>query len=212
MAILSSSLCLASPDAFLSPSEAQRLDPGANLEARWSVDAPELEGKDEMELVLSLDGGATFPVRLTARILPGDRRVGWRVPALSTEHARIALRSGSDENGETESILLVSEGFSIASAGSAAAENLFAVGTELRTREALEGAPAQRASSSLCPGDPPPVFEATNVLEAGAEDGPAVTTTIALLASHHEVVPSLSSRPDAPAPATPRRTPVPLRL
>ena len=209
--LLSSSLCLAAPEGFLSPSRADRLDPGAKVEASWSVGASELEGKNEMELVLSLDGGATFPVRLTGRIQPGDRLVEWRVPALPTEHARIALRSGNDEEGETESVLFVSEAFSIASTGGAAAERLFPVGTELRTREALEGAPARQASGSLSPGDHGPVLASIDVLEAGVEDGPAVTTTVALLACHDEV-PSLSSGPDASRPATPRTALVPLRL
>ncbi len=209
--LLSSSLCLAAPEGFLSPSRADRLDPGANVEASWSVGASELEGKNEMELVLSLDGGATFPVRLTGRIQPGDRLVEWRVPALPTEHARIALRSGNDEEGETESILFVSEVFSIASTGGVAAESLFPVGTELRTREALEGAPAPQAPGSLCPGDHGPVLEAINVLDAGIEDGSAVTATVVLLASHDRV-PSLCCRPDLSPAATPRKAPVPLRL
>ncbi len=211
MAMLTSSLCFAAPDAFRSPSPAELLEPGANLEASWSIGASELAGKNEMELVLSLDGGATFPVRLTGRIRPGDRLVDWRVPALPTEHARIALRSGSDEEGETESVLFVSEEFSITSTGGATAEELFAVGMEWRTREALEGAPAQHASASFSPANPGPVVEPMNGAEAGIEDGPAVAATIDSLASN-AALPSAPLHRHFPLPAALRKAPVPLRL
>lgn len=178
---------------------------------QWDVSAPEIQGRNEMELVLSLDGGATFPIRLTGRIQPGDRRVDWRVPALPTEHARIALRAGSDEERETEALLFISEPFSIASTGTIGMEELFVVGGEWRTREALEGAPAQSASGSFSSPKPEPAFEPVNAAEAGIEDGAAVATTIDLHAAGNEL-PSLSSRRQAKPPATPRKAALQLRL
>ena len=211
LALLASSFGLAAPGAFLGPTAGERVDPGANLTATWSVSAPGLADTDEMELVLSLDDGATFPIRLTGRVLPGDRLVGWRVPALPTEHARIALRAGRDEEGETETILFVSEAFSIASTSPTGTEQLFAVGSEWRTREALEGAPAQPPSRSFSPGKPGPALEPLNAPEAGLEDGPAVNTSVELAASSNEL-PSRHSHQDTPLPSAPRKPALPLRL
>ncbi|MGE5346658.1 MAG: hypothetical protein ACM3JH_11940, partial [Acidithiobacillales bacterium] len=46
---------------------------------------PARGGVRERELVLSLDGGRSFPVRLTAEIGPGDLQALWRIPGLPTE-------------------------------------------------------------------------------------------------------------------------------
>jgi len=53
---------------------------------------PATAGAEERELVLSLDGGRSFPIRLTGEIGPGDGVVSWRVPALPAEHVVLALR------------------------------------------------------------------------------------------------------------------------
>lgn len=211
LAFLASSLGLAAPATLLGPGAGDRTDPGANLTATWTVGAGAIAGANELELVLSLDGGATFPVRLTGRIHPSDRLVSWRVPALPTEHARIALRAGRDEEGETESILLVSDAFSIAPAAGAAAEELFAVATELRTREALEGAPAQAPPTSFSPVGPGPALEPIGASDPGLEDAPAISATIDLAASSVEIPPVATQR-ESPLPATSRKAPVPLRL
>jgi hypothetical protein len=55
---------------------------------------------DEMELVLSVDGGASFPIRVTRRLSPSARGFSWRVPNLPIARARIALRVGSKRSGE----------------------------------------------------------------------------------------------------------------
>ena len=87
-----------------------------------------------MELVLSLDGGETFPLRLTGELQRGTRRVAWRVPALPTERAALALRTG-DEDGD-ERIVLVSGTFAIVGDPSAAPEDIRYAEGEWRTREA----------------------------------------------------------------------------
>ena len=89
-------------------------------------------------------------MRLTSRIPPDARSTVWRVPALPTEHARIALRAGLDERAGAEELLFVSEPFAIASPGALPREELFVVNDEWRTREALEGAPVRTPASS-CP-------------------------------------------------------------
>jgi hypothetical protein len=69
------------------------LGAGQTVEIRWSG-IPKSVG--EMELLLSLDGGRTFPVRLTEEIAPDLEFFSWVVPNLSTETACLALRMGLD--------------------------------------------------------------------------------------------------------------------
>jgi len=108
------------------------------VELQWNLASVPF-GFEESELVLSLDGGRTFPVRVTGDFDPATRRVFWRVPALPTDRARLAVRAGADEEPAQETLLLVSPPFVISdSAPDSAPEELFAVGTEWRTQEALE--------------------------------------------------------------------------
>jgi hypothetical protein len=55
---------------------------------------------EEWEAFLSLDGGATYPVRITPHLDQDLRRVRWQVPPFPTKDARILLRFG-DEREET---------------------------------------------------------------------------------------------------------------
>jgi len=70
------------------------------VELEWAPLA-ELAGAEEWEAFLSLDGGETYPVRITPHLDLDLRRVQWRVPAVATESARLLLRVG-DERRETE--------------------------------------------------------------------------------------------------------------
>jgi len=175
--LLACALAVAAPGEFDRPSALERLEPGATAVASWTLDPDVVRGLDEAELVLSLDGGVTFPVRLTGRIQPGARATTWRVPALPTEHARLALRAGLDERAEDEELIFVSEAFAIASPGTLPPEELFAVNDEWRTREALEGAPV-RAPASTCqsPGPEPELdpLDADDADDAGTDDALAV--------------------------------------
>lgn len=75
------------------PAAGDMLHPGDVVEIRWGS-LP--VGLDEFELLLSVDGGASFPVRLTPQLDPGLRSVRWRVPNLSAPTARLRLRVGID--------------------------------------------------------------------------------------------------------------------
>jgi hypothetical protein len=132
------------------PSAGDRLLPGSVVEASWGSDATP-GGFDEGELVLSLDGGRTFPIRVTAEIEPGERRAEWRVPSLPTAHARLALRVGREEAAEAERIDLVSVEFAIVADPSALEERFFRIGCEWRTREALKPRPRRIPRSALAP-------------------------------------------------------------
>jgi hypothetical protein len=49
-------------------------------------------GVDECEVLLSLDDGRTFPVRVTRELEAGERELRWRVPNLPTLAARLRVR------------------------------------------------------------------------------------------------------------------------
>jgi hypothetical protein len=120
---------------FLSPERGATLTGGSLVEARWSFAAPAGDA-DEAELVLSLDGGRTFPVRVSAELSPDARSYRWRVPSLSSATARLALRVGADHEKGRESIVAVSAQFTIAAAGPEP-ESLVRGASEWWTRQAL---------------------------------------------------------------------------
>ena len=104
--------------AMLSPGAGESLAPGSIVEVRWAslcgLDSPSALGHlDEAELVLSLDGGATFPVRVSQELSPCDTRFLWRVPVLATGRARLGIRMGREGIGATETIAVISAEFRI---------------------------------------------------------------------------------------------------
>ena len=133
---------------FADPRAGDRLAAGSELRVRWRRDASREAEGDELELVLSLDGGATFPVRVSGRVAPDDDAAVIRVPNLPSEHVRLALREGDDEESESEHIVLVSEPFAIDGSERPDRDSLFPVGGEWRTAEALEGAPVPTAAAT----------------------------------------------------------------
>jgi hypothetical protein len=125
----------AAPVRFLRPMAGERLESGESIEVSWALDRHQAGAFDEMELVLSLDGGRTFPLRLTRDLSPGSGGVTWRVPALPAGKARLALRGGSDEEPDLESIAVVSDTFEIVPRAGLDSEQLFQFRGEWRTRE-----------------------------------------------------------------------------
>jgi hypothetical protein len=94
---------------------------------------------DEMEVLLSLEGGRTFTVRVTREMSRGAHEITWRVPNLPTTRARLALRVGSEEEGEV--IRDVSEEFTILAAPTEPLEDVRVFQGEWRAGEALEETP-----------------------------------------------------------------------
>jgi hypothetical protein len=84
------------------PRSGESLVAGSMAELEWAPLAPfaRLADAEEWEAFLSLDGGATYPVRITPHLDLDLRRVRWQVPALPTADARLLLRFG-DERRET---------------------------------------------------------------------------------------------------------------
>jgi hypothetical protein len=83
------------PVRLLSPQAGATLTAGSTVELEWAPLA-ELAGAKEWEAFLSLDGGATYPIRVTPHLDLDLRRVQWRVPAVSTRSARLLLRFGDE--------------------------------------------------------------------------------------------------------------------
>jgi hypothetical protein len=111
---------------------------GSSVGLSWSLPAGNGGGFDEMELVLSLDGGRTFPIRVTRDLSPATRALSWSVPALPSSRARLALRVGDFGEPADEEILLLSEEFAIETGPVSRFEPTLFVRGEWRTLDALE--------------------------------------------------------------------------
>jgi hypothetical protein len=83
----------AEPDGgrILSPGGGEALVAGQLLDVRWSSLPDDVE---EMELLLSIDGGRSFVLRLTPQIDPRTGSLGWVVPRVAAAAARLRIRFG----------------------------------------------------------------------------------------------------------------------
>ena len=115
VAVLAPATWARATDGFLTPGRGESLAPGSIVEVTWASLCGAAKGRDidEAEIVLSLDGGQTFPIRVTPELKPCTARYLWKVPALPAAHARLALRAGADERDATESIEILSAEFRI---------------------------------------------------------------------------------------------------
>jgi hypothetical protein len=96
------------------PQDGSRLQAGTLAELEWApvgrADLGNLGGlgdldrAEEWEAFLSIDGGVTYPIRITPHLDRDLRRVLWEVPALPTRDARLLLRFG-DERREFAVVL-----------------------------------------------------------------------------------------------------------
>jgi len=120
---------------------------GSSVDVRWTGLCEVGSDLQEVELVLSLDGGVSFPVRITPEMSSCTSRFRWRVPSLPTAHARLALRAGSGGRNETERLELFSGEFAIVASGE---EPLIRGASEWWTRQALsEVSAVDRLTDSL---------------------------------------------------------------
>ncbi len=133
-----------SPDASSTgrsgPRQSNRLDAGSLVEVRWSG-LP--DSAEEVELLLSVDGGRTYSVRLTDELEPGDGSWLWKVPRLDTNAARLAIRMGGD-GGEV--VAATSRPFLIAPDPSAARIRLRWYSGEIWAEADREAEPARPSS------------------------------------------------------------------
>ena len=78
---------------------------GSEVTIRWDATLSSCARSflGEQEINLSVDGGRTFPYRITPRLTYGERTYTWRVPNLPTDEAVLDLRYGcEDQPGECE--------------------------------------------------------------------------------------------------------------
>ncbi len=111
---------MAQPVELVAPRSGETLVAGATAEIAWAPLASyaKLRGAEEWEAFLSLDGGATYPLRITPHLDQDLRRFSWQVPPVPTADARLLLRFG-DERRET--MVELPQRFSIAASPVAAA-------------------------------------------------------------------------------------------
>ncbi|HZF09132.1 MAG TPA: hypothetical protein VFE33_10110 [Thermoanaerobaculia bacterium] len=96
------------PVRLVSPAEGAVLAAESTATLEWApldghddLDGPAGVGRwEEWEAFLSLDGGRTYPVRVTPHLDRDLTRVSFRVPGFPTANARLLLRVG-DERRET---------------------------------------------------------------------------------------------------------------
>jgi hypothetical protein len=89
----------------------EALKPGTVRRVTWHLAEPPGPHGTEHELVLSLDGGATFPLRVSPEAGETLTEALFRVPNLPTPRARLGLRVGRD--GKDERLSELGETFAI---------------------------------------------------------------------------------------------------
>ncbi|HXU32730.1 MAG TPA: hypothetical protein VN851_19340 [Thermoanaerobaculia bacterium] len=92
----------ARPLRLIAPSAAIPMVAGETAELEWGPLASffSLPHVEEWEAFLSLDDGATYPIRITPHLDRDLRRISWQVPEFPSRSARLLLRFG-DERRET---------------------------------------------------------------------------------------------------------------
>jgi hypothetical protein len=90
------------PVRVVAPAPGTELTAGTLAVVEWEVPESGLDRRIvEWEAFLSLDGGRTWPLRLTPHLDIGIRRFSFRVPGFPSRDARLLLRFG-DEREEAE--------------------------------------------------------------------------------------------------------------
>jgi hypothetical protein len=82
---------------LVSPTAGQVLVPGQKVKVEWRAILPNLDlSWCELEVYLSLDGGNTFPFRITPQLDPRASFFYWTVPNLPTNTAVLDIRFGCE--------------------------------------------------------------------------------------------------------------------
>jgi hypothetical protein len=87
------------PIELAEPRAGTALVGGATAQIAWlpTAEFGALAGATEWEAFLSVDGGRTYPVRLTPHLDLGIRRFSFSVPDLPSEEVRLLLRVGDEQ-------------------------------------------------------------------------------------------------------------------
>lgn len=82
---------------LISPTAGQVLYPGQKIRVEWEATLPHIQAIGcETELVLSLDGGATYNIYITPPLDPKVRYFYWTVPNTPTNAAMLDIRFGCE--------------------------------------------------------------------------------------------------------------------
>ncbi len=166
---------------LIAPAAGAALRAGEVVTVRWT---PVDRGVEEFELLLSLDGGLTFPLRLTEMLDPGSTSYVWHVPNLPSGAARLRLRVGVEGR---ELLLPPGPEFTVAGDAAAPIERLtyrrgewwptegvasepHAVDVEPRWTEGGAGGEGAIAAAAISP--PPPDLGAAQATTPAGRDGP----------------------------------------
>src|SRR5690242_19787531 len=86
------------PVRLAAPAPEAILQAGGMAEIAWEPLAglARIGPFEEWEAFLSLDGGKTYPLRITPHLDRDLRRVQWRVPPVPADDARLLLRFGNE--------------------------------------------------------------------------------------------------------------------
>jgi hypothetical protein len=184
-------------DRFEAPDAGAVFGSGAAVQVGWRLSGTPGPGLREMELVLSLDGGRTYPIRVTRDLDPATRSLAWRVPAFPTRHARLALRTGDGQEPHAENIRLVSEEFAIEIDAASALEPAQSVRGEWRVREALETGSTDAPLSPPALGEQGSAFRSVPELPdaAGPRKRPSATVSAACQAAIVKLAPESPALP-----------------
>jgi len=102
---------------LLEPADGTVLSGGTTATLAWEPGpGMSLVGVQEWEAFLSLDGGASWPIRITPHLDLGLRRVSFPIPAVPSREVRLLLRVGDESYEEPYA---VAETFTIAARPSA---------------------------------------------------------------------------------------------
>lgn len=82
----------------ITPSPGQVVYPGQTIRVEWSSQLPRVDMFEscESEVRLSIDGGRTFPFRISPYLIPKARNFYWTVPNMPTSAAVLDIRFGCD--------------------------------------------------------------------------------------------------------------------
>lgn len=82
---------------LISPTAGQVFFPGQRVKVEWKTTLPNLDMSwCELEIYLSLDGGRSFPMRITPQLDPRATFFYWTVPNTPTTAAVLDIRFGCE--------------------------------------------------------------------------------------------------------------------
>ena len=199
----------ASESRFLAPAAGDILASGVPHEARWISPCESERDADEMEVLLSVDDGHTFPIRLTAELPLCASSFRWKVPSVSSDHARLAVRVGRDGHAESEAIVFVSPPFRITTFATKEDSGLVGGPSEWWTEQALREIGAEGLLGGALRGSPERLEAPISDTEL---DVPTAAALPDILASPRQETTFVENVAQIGVPARVRRSiPLPLR-